>query len=540
MVGSTDSFVDTDAVLTARCGGIDSDTLSQNETNTAPVRAILGNGDNMSEYQVSIGEYVNDIAVLSDDSFIVAGSLANAARFGVGESNETAVRAAGYDGKRSDNDAFIARFASTGEFRWVRAFPSPEGNEFGMDWIGAVSRFSDDSVVIRGEFTYEVSISDDHGDPVVLKPWNENKNLGTSGEFLARFDAQGSLLWAKQLARGGTLRSAYLQQSPKDIAVLPGDSFVVTGAFQGNVLMDPGGEYASLIQSANEAQMGYLGKYDVNGRLLWVKTFEADRLRNLSVDTGCDGHIFLSGTFDGAPDIYMGDYVVGSGGATTVNILKFSPTGELTKSLVYGVELLAGGLATFPDGSYAVAAYQPGGNRKSTVFPGTDGETMSATETDFRFVVSRVNADDTPSWSCWGTGIGSVSIDDITGMDDGSVIVSGAFNTELRLSTDGSEEIVLKAYGVGAPPYQDGFIARYLQDGTLASAYAINGVGGDADIKDMDCVRAIAWLPRSRTLVAGGQIWGDLYVDYQTENQWSPSKNSTVGGIDWYLTFFAF
>jgi hypothetical protein len=47
-------------------------------------------------------------------------------------------------------------------------------------------------------------------------------------------------------------------------------------------------------------------------------------------------------------------------------------------------------------------------------------------------------------------------------------------------------------------------------------------------------------LPHAEKLVAGGQVWGDIFIGFQTSNEWTPDVNPTINEIDWYLTFFSF
>lgn len=115
---------------------------------------------------------------------------------------------------------------------------------------------------------------------------NENANGGTADIFLAKYDNDGNVLWAK--SEGGLLH---------DVA-----NYVVTDA-SGNVYVVGHYEsqsitFDSTLISNNGYSDIFLTKYDTNGNVLWAKgagSYYFDNATSVTLDTLCN--IYITGSY---------------------------------------------------------------------------------------------------------------------------------------------------------------------------------------------------------------------------------------------------
>jgi hypothetical protein len=142
-------------------------------------------------------------------------------------------------------------------------------------------------------------------------------NLTSSGStdiFIAKYDASGNVLWAKQA--GGTDIDA-----GKNIAVDSSGNSYITGEFLGsatfhNTTLTSNGNYDVLI-----------AKYDPSGNLLWVKQSGGTGLevgRGIAVDGS--GNCFVTGYFNGSAIFDSTTFT--SSGAYDVFIAKYDAAGN--------------------------------------------------------------------------------------------------------------------------------------------------------------------------------------------------------------------
>jgi hypothetical protein len=113
---------------------------------------------------------------------------------------------------------------------------------------------------------------------------------GGNDIFIVKYDANGSLKWAKQLGSN-------LSDLPTGIIVTSDDQFVyLTGTFQGTLYAD---SLPSLVSSG--ADDGFLAKYNNNGDLIWIKHIAyglgANMQRPGSIKIDKNNQIIIGGTF---------------------------------------------------------------------------------------------------------------------------------------------------------------------------------------------------------------------------------------------------
>jgi hypothetical protein len=166
------------------------------------------------------------ITSLSDNSTVVIGNFSETATFGPGEPNETILTSAGA------NDIFVARFNPDGSLAWAK-----QAGGSGSNKGYGITTLSDNSTVVTGEFR----------DSATFGPGEPNETILTSSGyediFVARFNPDGSLAWAKRAGGSG-------HDCGHGITVLSDNSTVVTGYFQGAATFGPDEKKHTVLTSA--------------------------------------------------------------------------------------------------------------------------------------------------------------------------------------------------------------------------------------------------------------------------------------------------
>jgi len=230
--------------------GLSSDTVifglgEANETTLGGSGGFLAkyNADGTLAWAKRTGSLGISVATFSDDSIAVAGIFEGTATFGPGESNETILTPGG---------SFIARYNTDGTLAWAKRIVSA-----GTD----VATLSDDSMVLAGHFSGSMTFGAGEANQTVLT------SAGELDIFVARYDADGTLVWAK---RAGSADGDFNGDLAKSIAVLSDDSMLLTGSFEGAAVFGPSEANETTVVSAGLGDI-YIAKYNVDGTLAWVK-----------------------------------------------------------------------------------------------------------------------------------------------------------------------------------------------------------------------------------------------------------------------------
>ena len=149
---------------------------------------------------------------------------------------------------RGYSDVFLARCDSSGKFIWMRQAGGP-----GIDTAYGAAANAAGECVLAGEFA-NAAVVFENTTLEALTGTNGNYNL-----FLAKYDANGRLLWAKRDGGG----SAHVRGCAFDSE----GNILVTGDFYFSTHI--GTHQLSAATGQNEM---FLAKYDPSGKLLWVVT----------------------------------------------------------------------------------------------------------------------------------------------------------------------------------------------------------------------------------------------------------------------------
>lgn len=374
--------------------------------------------------------------------------------------------------------AMIAGYDAAGKVRWFKSYQGQT-----LATASGVAAAADGKVYATGWFDGQMQVDD-----VLLD------SGGYQNSFLACYDAQGQLAWAKSFGDQGNVQS-------RAVSVAPNGDVAITGVYP-NVQSFGGAP----IPAARGDDV-FVARFDSAGTHLYSWGFGGE--------TGDDWGRALA--FDSQSNLVLGGYVssgtVDFGGQQVTFsapknafVMKVRPDGSLAwvRSFESGDAQNLYGLAVGPNDEVAIAG----------AFPGTVdfGEGVLTSAGDLDAAVAIFDADGNPIASTLFGGAGADAAYTVA-FSANDVIVAGSFSGEMAL---GPTTIL------GATD-QDGFVLRLSPDlSTVRWAHALGGAGADS-------VSALA-VAGARAAVAGQFS--------QTISMESVSASS-AGGSDAYVLDFA-
>ena len=223
----------------------------------------------------------HSIAVDAYGSVYTTGSFYGTADFDPGMSTAYLVSA-------GDNDIFISKLDSDGNYLWAQKMGGPlfgeEGQSIAIDAFG--------NVYTTGSFWGTVDF--DSGVGVA--------NLTSAGMwdvFISKLNSSGDLIWAKQMG-GSNFDKAY------SLVTDVSGNVYTTGFFNDTADFDPGPGIANLIDLGNPNI--FISKLDSSGNFVWAKQMGGTdyyaRGNSISVDVA--GNIYTTGLFAGTADFDPG------------------------------------------------------------------------------------------------------------------------------------------------------------------------------------------------------------------------------------------
>ena len=319
------------------------------------------------------------------------------------------------------------------------------------DYGEGVAAFPDGSSVVTGYFQFIATFG--------FGESNETTLTSPGGEdvFVARYNANGTLAWAKRA--GGANRAL-----GTGIAAFPDGSLIVTGYFEGSATFGPGESGVTTLTSAGLNDV-FVARYNANGTLAWAKRaggsgYDAGR----SIAALVDGSLVVTGNFEGSATFGPGESGVTtltSAGGTDAFVARYNADGTLALAKRAGGSSndQGQGIAVFPDGSFVVT----GRFEDSATFGlGESGVTTLTSAGLYDVFAARYSANGTLEWAKRAGGSDLDMGQGIAAFSDGSLVVTGHF---MGSATFGYGEI--NATTLTAIFLYDVFVARYNADGGL-------------------------------------------------------------------------
>jgi hypothetical protein len=181
---------------------------------------------------------------------------------------------------KAEAGLLLASFDSSGARRWARA-STGRGSAFGR----AIAVGPQGEVYAAGRYLNgDVDLNNDGRADLPAAP--------ASGDaFIARFDADGDLSWARYV-------SGPDDESISALALAGNGDLLVTGALRGPVDFDGDGDPDAIIKG--EDHSSFLARYTDTGKLIWVRTYTASMSWHVAAN---EEHIVLSGLYKGPLDL---------------------------------------------------------------------------------------------------------------------------------------------------------------------------------------------------------------------------------------------
>jgi hypothetical protein len=257
------SFTDT---LTIAAGKGQTSMKSKGATDALLIKLAPG-GDTewVKQFGGAYQDTIMHVAVDANSNIFVQGVFKDTADWG-----GTPLKAGG----GSDNDVVLAKYDVNGDHVWSKNF----GNAFN-EVAGGLAVDPSGNVTIAGSFENKGPISFGKGD--------EHTSLGEADTYVARFDNNGNLLWAKSFG-GARVDVA------SDLAVDSTGNTIVTGWFEGTADLGRG---AVTSKGTNNKDV-FVQKLDAKGQPVWVQTFgDKDHDQGRAVAIDAQGNAIVSGLY---------------------------------------------------------------------------------------------------------------------------------------------------------------------------------------------------------------------------------------------------
>lgn len=386
-------------------GEVNQATLVAQASNDGFVAAYRGDGTLLWVRQAaSAGRHdVADVVLFGDGTVLATGSYDSGGTLNSGESDELVLPSA-YGG-------YVAHYLPDGELSWVRSFTGSTVDPF------ALVALPNGSSIVGGVFTGNATFG---GGESSEKSFD---SYGQGDAWLARLDADGSLLWV--VRAGGTEGDGV-----QDLAV-DGSSIYVAGGISGPALFGEGEpSQTQLIPSGSGT--GFIARYALDGTLHWATMVD-------STDTVVVNAVTVF------PDGSAGVLGAGSGrvtfGAGTNDEIEFESP-EIAKPFVArysdaGVPLwveVADGDTNFQAGGLTVSSGSDilalSSFQESILFDPTGGHSWSLDAAGYQdLYVARYDSNGAFLWARQAGGVDTtMNVADIDAVQGGAVVIAGEYN----------------------------------------------------------------------------------------------------------------
>ncbi|MDH3589388.1 MAG: SBBP repeat-containing protein [Gammaproteobacteria bacterium] len=346
------------------------------------------------------------------------------------------------------------------DLEWAKQAGGPS-NESGRD----IAVDDSGNSYVTGFFAGEATFGEGEVNETTLS------GAGSSDIFIARYDGNGDLLWAKQA--GGVSGEA-----GTGIAVDGSGNSYVTGSFTNTATFGEVGNEITL--ASNDWNDIFIAKYDSSGDLVWAKqagdpdaTFANDEGNGIAVD-GL-GNSYVTGSFRGPGTFGEGvnEVTLSGFGFEDIFIARYDSAGNLSwaKQAGGGNSDEGQGMAVDGSGNNHVTGQFQG---SATFGEGVNEVTLSSVGFDDIFIANYDSSGDL-LWVKQAGGAGATDVLGIAVDGSGNSSVTGQFQGSATFGASEPNETTLTVAPNGGM-----FIARYDSSGALMWAEQAGGVTGSA------------------------------------------------------------
>ncbi|WP_264519642.1 SBBP repeat-containing protein [Flavobacterium sp. N1994] len=351
-------------------------------------------------------------------------------------------------------DIFIAKYDASGNYVWAK---NMGGTNY--DYGSSMAVDSSGNVLVTGYFAGTADFD----------PSASTANLtsvGASDIFIAKYDASGNYVWAKNI--GGTgYGYGY------SVAVDSNGNVLVTGNFSSTADFDPSASTANLTSTG-----GYdifVAKYDASGNYVWAKNMGStgsDYGYSMAVDS--NGNVLVTGSFSGTADFDPSASTANltSAGSNDIFIAKYDASGNYVWAKNMGGTSydIAYSLALDSNGNVFVTGYFTG---TADFDPSASTANLTSAGGSSDIFIAKYNSS---GIYVWAKNMGS------TGPDVGN-----------SLKVDSNNNVFVTGYFAGTADFDpsastanltsagsnDVFVAKYNTSGNYVWAISLGGTGND-------------------------------------------------------------
>lgn len=367
------------------------------------------------------------------------------------------------------NDNFIAKYSSTGEFRWAHS----QGG-FGYEPSSHVALDAAENVYFVGYQEGEAYLD---GSPMVDRQ-GKPVDLGAGyGTVFAKFDSGGNFQWAQQLrgdaATDDEVRGINIAVYDPDTPETPSPDVYLVGAFDGTVDFDPSNLTNTLSSVGDSGYDMFVAKYDTEGNYLWARRAGGDGSASdgaTAVAVDAAGNACVVGYFSGTGD--FGNTTLTSKGTRWDSfVTKLAPNnGEF----LWATRMGGDSQENDQDLAMSVAVSSNGTLYVGSRFYGTAdyGSTTLVSHGEADGAVSKL--DDTGQF-LWTKQFGAEEFDQVSRLsvdDGGNVHAAGNFSTSLDFDPGIGSALLTSKEG-----HQNVFVVKLDANGDFISVRRMGGNG---------------------------------------------------------------
>jgi len=456
------------------------------------------------------GENGEGIAVTNDGSYYVTGQ-SKSSDFPTKNAYDTTLN--------GSNDAVVTKFASNNSLLWSTYL----GGGGMVDVARDIAVATDGSCYVTGETT--------SSDFPTKNAFDNTHNGGLTDAFVAKFAANGSLLWSTYLGGGGDWDIGY------SIAVATDGSCYVTGETS-SIDFPTLNAYESTYNGGSKDI--FLTKFASNGTILWSSYFGGNSTdKGYGITVTSDGSCYITGFTSSTDFPTQNAYDPTQNGDRDVYLSKFNENGSLLWSTYFGGLYWdeAWGITTASDDSCYITGYTD-----SPDFPAQHGYDSSYGTGGDAFL-TKFDSNGSFLWSSFLGGSSGERGYDIATTSNESCYVVGYTGSENFLTLNAYDDS--KAHGY------DVFVMKFSSTGSLFWSTYLGGNSTDVGYgitaaENGSClVMGKTWSTEFPTLIAYDNTTSDFsdmfiakFVD--TPLNVTPSYPATPSPtVDGFLVFIA-
>ncbi|NBG65330.1 ligand-binding sensor domain-containing protein, partial [Acidiluteibacter ferrifornacis] len=222
-------------------------------------------------------------------------------------------------------NAFLAKYDSNGQNKWAISL----GGNYSD--VGKVVSIDNAGYIYLTGYFHGIADFDPSGSNTNLISSIKLNGFPSQDIFLAKYDSNGNIIWAKSM--GGID-----DDESRDLVIDNQGNTYMTGHFKGIADFDPSSN------TKNLTSLGYmdvfLSKYDNNGNLLWANSFGNPYSNDIASSIALDssGNITIAGSFYGTVDFDFSNNsaIITSAGNNDAFISKYSPNGNYLEAFSLG------------------------------------------------------------------------------------------------------------------------------------------------------------------------------------------------------------